>query len=273
MYTCCPLCQTVYRLSAHQLSMAHGHVRCGRCGEVYDAVDYIADELDDDGELPANFHTDRPPTLSHTEFEDDILEHDLFVAREASEIAPPESMDLMDLAPPDDEELEMLKPVSGHTWSWMWSFGCVILIALLFGQYGWARQAAWAQDEMMRPWFDQTCKLLGCTVPMRRDLGQIRLVNRDIRPHPSVADALIISATMQNRAPFPQPFPTVEIQLSDLNGRLIAMRRFPPGEYLQDDAAGSSDRERGLAPGTLLPMVFEVVDPGQNAVAFEFTFR
>ena len=47
------------------------------------------------------------------------------------------------------------------------------------------------------------------------------------------------------------------------------MRRFEPSEYLEEAA----NIDRGIAAGTLLPLVFEVVDPGQNAVAFEFSFR
>jgi hypothetical protein len=57
--------------------------------------------------------------------------------------------------------------------------------------------------------------------------------------------------------------------LSDLDDNRIAMRRFRPAEYLHDEAA----RQAGLAPGASAALVFEVHDPGQNAVAFEFSFE
>ena len=44
MYTQCPQCETVFRLSADALSAAGGQVRCGRCSEVFDALQRLAEE-------------------------------------------------------------------------------------------------------------------------------------------------------------------------------------------------------------------------------------
>ena len=46
------------------------------------------------------------------------------------------------------------------------------------------------------------------------------------------------------------------------------MRRFRPREYITD----SRSLAAGLAPGATAALVFEVADPGKNAVAFEFKF-
>ena len=103
---------------------------------------------------------------------------------------------------------------------------------------------------------------------MRHDPSTLELLSREIRPHPSVPSALIISATLRNDAKFTQAFPAVEITLSDLDENRIAMRRFAPQEYLGDTRAVAT----GLAPGGTAALVFEVADPGKNAVAFEFKF-
>ena len=50
--------------------------------------------------------------------------------------------------------------------------------------------------------------------------------------------------------------------------RAIARRRFQPAEYLADASSGV----RGFPPGATAPLVFEVADPGREAVAFEFRF-
>jgi hypothetical protein len=47
------------------------------------------------------------------------------------------------------------------------------------------------------------------------------------------------------------------------------MRRFQPREYLGDTRALGA----GLAAGASTSLVFEVADPGRNAVAFEFEFE
>jgi glyoxylate carboligase len=83
-----------------------------------------------------------------------------------------------------------------------------------------------------------------------------------------VPGALIISATVRNDADFAQAFPVVEITLSDLDETRIAMRRFQPRDYVNDARTIAG----GLAPGASTALVFEVADPGRNAVAFEFKF-
>ena len=40
LYTRCPHCQTVFRLSEQHLAAANGRVRCGACFQVFDAVNH-----------------------------------------------------------------------------------------------------------------------------------------------------------------------------------------------------------------------------------------
>ena len=44
MYTQCSKCETVFRLSAEALRAAGGQVRCGRCGEVFNALARLAED-------------------------------------------------------------------------------------------------------------------------------------------------------------------------------------------------------------------------------------
>ena len=41
MFTTCTHCQSRFRLNVAQLTAAHGHVRCGKCGEVFDAYEVL----------------------------------------------------------------------------------------------------------------------------------------------------------------------------------------------------------------------------------------
>ena len=143
-----------------------------------------------------------------------------------------------------------------------------LLLVCLLGQAAYASRDRWLDHAALRPWLDAACERLHCRLPARRDLGQIALVARDVRPHPSVAGALMISATLQNRAHFVQAYPGLEITLSDLNERRIAMRRLAPQDYLGDAIALG----RGLPPGATATIDLEVADPGKLAVAFEFRF-
>jgi len=45
MYTTCPACHRHYRIMAKQLSAAGGVVRCGFCGEQFNALTRLEDEV------------------------------------------------------------------------------------------------------------------------------------------------------------------------------------------------------------------------------------
>ncbi len=54
MFTRCPQCGTVFRISATQLRVASGDVRCGSCAHVFNALGLLTDELPDSAQLPAS---------------------------------------------------------------------------------------------------------------------------------------------------------------------------------------------------------------------------
>jgi predicted Zn finger-like uncharacterized protein len=45
MYSQCPECQTRFRVTAAALRAAHGTVRCGRCGNAFDALERLSDAI------------------------------------------------------------------------------------------------------------------------------------------------------------------------------------------------------------------------------------
>ena len=229
-------------------------------------MDQLCDQLNDAGQIPSWAHSDRPPTLVEPD-SDHQPDDDLFLSQQ------PEAINFdafkFDEQAADPDEFYAKQSTGRPTRSAIWMVASLVMVMLLAAQFGWSERQFLLNDKILRPWLDRVCTTLNCRLPLRRALDQVYLVSRDIRPHTSVEGALIISATMQNRAPFFQPFPKVEITLSNLNSELIAMRVFHPEDYLEN--ANVSDR--GMAPGTLMPLVFEVVDPGDDAVAFEFNFR
>lgn len=154
-----------------------------------------------------------------------------------------------------------------HTWRWV--LGCLVLTLCLGLQLAWAERQALAADPVTRPWLAKACSWLGCTLPTVRDLSDLELLSRDVRPHPSVPGALLISATVRNNATFAQPYPVVSITLSDLDENRIAMRRFRPSTYM----TSADTQAAGLAPGATAALMFEVKDPGRNAIAFQFGFQ
>ena len=271
MYTQCPQCVTLFPIDVETLCLSRGKVRCGCCGAVFSALDALAEDVPADGQIHPVFYTERPPTLRDPdEDEAPLVDPELFFSPVDPETLLDDPGDEPDppelIAPPTYSDIEPEPPGRSAA---PWILTTMVLIVVLIAQIAWFEQDAWLSHPQVRPWLDQACAQLGCRLPARRDLSRIRLVSRNIRPHPSVDGALMINATLRNEAAFSQPYPQVEIQLADLHGQPIAARVFPPDAYLEE----GRDPGEGMAPGTLLPLVFEVVDPGQDAVAFEFTFR
>jgi hypothetical protein len=153
----------------------------------------------------------------------------------------------------------------GQRWRWA---AVVALAVLLVLQVALADRERFAADARTRPWMERLCGVLACELPPWREPGAMQLLARDVRPHPSVSDALIISASFRNDARWAQSWPELNLTLSDINGKAIAQRQFAPDEYL-----GLGARDLIIKSGQTASVTLEVTDPGKQAVAFEFEFR
>jgi len=155
----------------------------------------------------------------------------------------------------------------GNT-SWGAIAAAVSLTLLIVAQYVWGDRYYLAQSERWRPALEVFCKPLSCELPLRRDPGQLEIVEREIVRHPHVADALLVNATFVNNADFAQAYPLLQISFSDVSGAAVAVRRFQPAEYL----AVIRDTGTGMVPGGQIHALLEIIDPGERAVSFQFDF-
>ena len=285
MYTQCPECLSVFSLDARALAQTHGHVLCGHCGAGFDSIATLTDQLPPEPfvELPVNEPAFEPPSV------------DLVVYRpqpEAAAVVTPDGPAASSSSPADDFSHLVFAPrfareprrkaspkdtraqprrtraASGER-RWPWLLACVLLSALLLAQLGWAERNVLIRNPVAGGWLRGSCAVLGCTLPLVAAPSRLRLLASNVQAHPSVPDALMISASVRNDAAFGQPYPVLTITLLDAQGRRLAMRRLQPPEYLDDLAI----LHRGLAPGASAVLLLEVEDPGDKAVAFEFGFE
>ncbi|NBA95103.1 DUF3426 domain-containing protein [Pseudomonas sp. R5(2019)] len=151
----------------------------------------------------------------------------------------------------------------------LWFILVLLAAAALAGQYIWYHFDELARQDQYRPWFQQLCPQLGCKVPSKVDISLIKSSNLVVRSHPDFKGALIVDAIIYNRATFSQPFPLLELRFADLNGQLIASRRFKPGEYLSGELAGKAE----MPPQTPIHIALDILDPGSRAVNYSLSFR
>lgn len=255
MYAQCPECLTIYRVLAEVLTRARARARCGICRAEFDLLATLCDPLPPDPVYRlTRHHPGALPLLETPVLRPSPGQRDLFDLPDET-VAPTPTF--AQAAPPPPRGRRLLRFANG------------LLLLALCAQGAYASRAEWISDARVRPWLDAVCLRLDCRLPPRVDLGLISLAARDVRPHPSYPGALIISATLLNRGEFSQPYPIVEVTLSDLDEQRIAMRRVSPQDYLLDQAA----LLQGIPPGANATVELEVLDPGRNAVAFEFKFR
>ncbi|MDR6711985.1 putative Zn finger-like uncharacterized protein [Pseudomonas hunanensis] len=169
----------------------------------------------------------------------------------------------------DPLQLDWQKPKVNWGKRLLWGLLTLFAAGLLAFQYIWYHFDEMARQDQYRPWFQQLCPMFGCKVPTRVDIGRIKSSNLVVRSHPDFKGALIVDAIIYNRAPFAQPFPLLELRFADLNGQLIASRRFKPSEYLSGELAG-----RGEMPSqTPIHIALDILDPGAKAVNYSLSFR
>jgi predicted Zn finger-like uncharacterized protein len=270
MYTQCPECLSVFSVDARTIAQAHGFVMCGHCGAGFDCISTLADQLPPEPFTGLSAHDPgvepprvelvvyRPqPTLPEVAVVNETLPRDDFADLV---VTPRFARDKRNFTRDKRKD----KPRR-----WPWISACFLLFLGLLAQLGWALRDTLIADPTAGPVLQQACATLNCTLPPVHDVSKLRLLARDVQTHPTVPNALLISASVRNDASFTQPWPVVTIRLSDADGKVIAMRRLNPSEYLDDVDA----LRRGLGPGATSALIFEVEDPGHQAVAFDLGFE
>lgn len=260
MYVQCPHCKTVFSVSTHELSRAEGLVRCGACQSVFNGLDALS-VLVPDGQPDEAVQAPRQLPLAPAQAaeaqaapEPDRAEHE----RPAASVPPALAADL---AQP--------RRRAGLAATLLWSALAMLLMATLAGQYVYDQRERLHRYPELQPWLQRFCALTRCELPAPRDVDQIELLSRNVYSHPNVEGALMITATLVNHAPYAQPYPLLGISLSDLQGRVVAQRRFRPEEYLHRPLGADELME----PGVPVNLSLEILDPGSEALAFEFDFQ
>jgi len=170
----------------------------------------------------------------------------------------------------DDFETEPLQlhPFA-HEPRWpkvLWGIGFLAALLLLAGQYLYFNLDTLARGPL-RPWLANVCSALDCRLPAQSDANRIQTGSLIVRSHPSERGVLAVDALITNQAGFPQPYPELQLQFTDLNGAPVAGRRFKPEEYLGGELTGA----RLMPVQQPVHIALELLDPGPRAVNYLLT--
>jgi predicted Zn finger-like uncharacterized protein len=259
METCCDQCNSRFRLTEAQLREAYGKVRCGECGNVFNALLGLKNF---EGELPPDYpeqHIDQEQPAAKSLGKADRRQSDRADANiqrhDRRALSLHEAM-----YGSERRSFFSLAPLS-------WFIGILLLSALGIAQAIYYQRYQLIEDPRFQQQVINLCQLLPCAEREFASSQQIRLLERNVFTHPVASNALMVTGSFINQAPFAQRMPDLLISLFDVKGKLIANRRFRPNEYLLDD------RNRNVIESQL-PIQFrlEIIDPGTDALTYEFEF-
>lgn len=303
--TRCSGCTTVFRVVQDQLKVSEGWVRCGRCGEIFNALDGL---LDLDRDEPGSWHPQdaprpRPPDPSPEEESaavepdgsaaelpfappevaaaetseasaDDRIDAHLFRNRRAEKASAPKNLerdrpDFSDarfdsdlfadhLTPAEVEQVELQATGVGdlplensrtpeflrraerrarwartpvHAALGIAALSAAALLPLQAIHH--FRDPVAARWPSTRPALLAWCEVAGCTVGAPRRIDDVTVESTALTRAVG-RDAYVLSVNLRSRAATVVALPSVDLSLTDGNGRLIARRALTPGDFQMD---------------------------------------
>ncbi|MCB1985933.1 MAG: zinc-ribbon domain-containing protein [Burkholderiales bacterium] len=262
LVTLCPGCGTTYKIYSEQLQAQNGLVRCGKCQVIFNGFATLI--TIDESEIeyfPAPVEKKLTPKESEKIEEGVGNSHTLFYD---SATAPNASLltehAQRESAEPDKtvksaEHVALEKVVTAEKSSapasdflsdtipqrtpqyWAWKYGnialCILLIAQLIHVY---RAGLAILMPQTRPYLEDYCAVLGCTVPLPKNIQLLSIVSSDLQvKNPGYQpDVATLTTVIRNHAPHAQALPVLKLFLTDRHNQVLASRIFTAADYLSE---------------------------------------
>lgn len=143
----------------------------------------------------------------------------------------------------------------------LWSVAVLGLVVVLGWQATCPVMEKYVRDRDDRAFPGKYCEFFNRELPSQKDL--LTLTHTRVDLHPREPGALRVTVKLVNEATFGQPYPDLQITLTDRDGRVVGRRTFRPGHYR---GAGQFNL---LGSGELGVVQFDLARPHEKAVGFE----
>lgn len=252
--TICKQCKSRFRITEKQLKQANGQACCGECGCVFNALIGLRNF---DGELPSGYFKQQ-----FEQADPHIGEYFEEPAGEPTELATASSKLSLHEAMYGAERRSFfsMSPLA-------WFISILLLTAIGVAQTIYYQRYELIENPRYQQQIINLCQILPCAQSQFSSTEQIRLLERNVFTHPVSSNALMVTGSFVNQAPFAQKLPNMLISLFDVKGKLIANRLFSSPEYLLADK-----NRRLMQPEKPIQFRLELVDPGTDALTYEFEF-
>jgi predicted Zn finger-like uncharacterized protein len=287
--TRCPTCNTRYDIPPQALLEADGVARCFRCGTVFETVSedagtpnvinpgaiQTATELDNQSEVAGN-DGPQPPAPNDNAAEQTDLQSASPPGPQAANQASENTADRLPFVVPDN--LEPLEPspdlaldVADTLYQEKSYRGFYYGLFALLLAAGLGLQLAWQhRKELLQeyPILEPLCEQIECLPGVIHAPEKIHVLYRDIAPTANEPGSLTLSARIRNDADTAQSLPDIQLSLLDDNGAVMIRRRLAPAEYLFPPPP----KGKLMAPGEVVTIALDFMDPGYQASGFMISF-
>ena len=256
MYTQCQHCKAIFEVSMREVTVASGKLRCGECNEVFDAMATLSTTLPTPFAADTSEHEDTNATETGN-IETDSIETSQAetITKETKPVHTLSIEDAKDQRPKINQasgvkenfkdvtrlidkkiERKWLKPIA------------IALASLLLAQVLYNNRQNFSRAPKHQP-------------------DKIEMLSNNVFAHPNETGVLLISASIENHAEKAQPYPVLEVRLTDADNNLVALRRFKPSEYLEN-----YHKKMLLEVNQPTSLKLKIADPGDQATRFQFKF-
>jgi len=289
MITHCPSCHTHFRVHAEQLAARAGQVRCGKCSRIFDALEFLIEEI--------------APARESAQAQEHAAMHAVAAAAEAApEPAPDFSAEVQEpltaasadveaqaidtgaamseAAIPMPAQPENVAPAGGsgansfdfgpiaaadptrRSRRWPWLLGAFLLLLALLAQATYHyRSAIIVLFPEAKPYAAELCATLGCELPLLRRIELISIEASDLQADTTNPNIMVLSATLKNRAIFAQQLPLLELTLTNAQDQPVVRRVLTPQDYI----GKAANAQAGFGANT--EMVIKVFIEGSQVKA------
>jgi len=241
LFTRCPGCKTVFRVTEPQLALRAGQVRCGHCRTVFNGREEL-------------ISLDRPAEDPEAEPDELALGPPTVTLRSARALDPP---------PPDEPEAP--EPAVDYENRFAWvrkeapsrlrtvlgfiAIPALVVVLMLQAVFHF-RDALAAHVPAAKPALTRLCAFAGCAIRPLRDVGALSIDASDLQADPAHRGLLVLIATIRNRASYPIGYPHLELTLTDAQDQVVVRRALAPGDY----AGGTTNTAVGIAGNGEVPL-------------------
>ncbi|RLJ67982.1 DUF3426 domain-containing protein [Sulfurisoma sediminicola] len=266
MLTRCPSCATTFRISPEQLKARQGRVRCGKCRNVFNALETLVEEppkvappaeetipkappatateqvmaaapaTQTPAEVTSAAEPAVPPAPSYSKDDRPARR-----PRDEQEAPPAATMATEDTGEPEtlvdfEPAFESLLTAEPRRRTWLWVLASLLALSALALQavLHFRVELAVRMPET-KPALQSLCNYVGCDLPLPRKVELVAIESSDLHPDPTSPAQLQLVATLRNRADFTQAYPHLELTLTDTADKALLRRALAPADYLPRD--------------------------------------